>query len=65
MPKGLRLNPFRAGEIERLVDKADHLYACEGRPAQALQIIDRVFRLDPRNVKAWFSRVASIIGWTA
>ena len=66
MPKGLRLNLFRHAQVERLIEEADHLYACEDRPAQALQKIDRVLRLDPRNVKAlvvkgriyyWLSRV--------
>jgi tetratricopeptide (TPR) repeat protein len=56
MPKSLRLRTFKTLEVVRLIDEADHLFACEGQPLRALERIDRALRIDRENVDALILR---------
>lgn len=48
----MRLRTLKNIEADRLIDEADHLYACEDQPLRALQKIDRALRIAPQNVEA-------------
>jgi tetratricopeptide (TPR) repeat protein len=38
--------------VRRLIDEADHLYACQGRLGRALRKIEQALRLEPGNAEA-------------